>query len=86
MEQRTRDILNLLLQENIFQTTNELAKKLNVSSKTISRQIPKVEEVLNSAGLKLEKKSGFGILITCWLRKLNRKKNANTLSTNAAQS
>ena len=64
MEQRTRDILNLLLQENIFQTTNELAKKLNVSSKTISRQITKVEEVLNSAGLQLEKKSGFGIVIT----------------------
>ena len=64
MEQRTREILKLLLQEKNFQTTSELAKILGVSSKTISRQIPKVEEVLNSAGLELEKKSGAGILVT----------------------
>ena len=64
MEQRTREILKMLLQEKNFQTTSELAKNLGVSSKTISRQIPKVEEVLKSAGLELEKKSGAGILIT----------------------
>ena len=64
MEQRTREILKLLLQEKNFQTTSELAKFLGVSSKTISRQIPKVEEVLQSAGLELEKKSGAGILVT----------------------
>ena len=64
MEQRTREILKLLLQEKNFKTTSDIAKILNVSSKTISRQIPKVEEVLNSAGLKLEKKSGSGILTT----------------------
>ena len=64
MEQRTREILKLLLQEKNFQTTSELAKILGVSSKTISRQIPKVEEVINSAGLELEKKSGAGILVT----------------------
>ena len=64
MEQRTHEILKLLLQEKNFQTTSELAKLLGVSSKTISRQIPKVEDVLKSAGLELEKKSGAGILIT----------------------
>ena len=64
MDRRTQEILKLLLQEKIFQTTGDLAKKLGVSAKTVSRQIPKVEEVLQSAGLELEKKSGAGILIT----------------------
>ena len=63
MEQRTRDILKLLLQENSFQTTAEIAAKLSVSAKTISRQLIKVEEVLNSVGLQLEKKSGVGLLV-----------------------
>ena len=63
MEQRTRDILKLLLQEKTFLTTNDIATKLSVSSKTISRQLPKVEEILNAVGLQLEKKSGAGLLI-----------------------
>ena len=63
MEQRTRDILLLLLRENSFRTTADIASKLGVSAKTISRQLPKVEEVLNAVGLQLEKKSGAGILI-----------------------
>lgn len=63
MEQRTRDILKLLLQENKFQTTADIAAKLSVSAKTVSRQLPKVEEVLNAVGLQLEKKSGAGLLV-----------------------
>ena len=64
MEQRTRDILKLLLAEKNFRTTAELAEKLSVSGKTVSRQLSKVEEVLNAVGLQLEKKSGAGLLIT----------------------
>lgn len=63
MEQRTRDILKLLLQENSFQKTANIAERLDVSGKTISRQLPKVEEVLEKIGLQLEKKSGAGIKI-----------------------
>lgn len=63
MEQRTRDILKLLLQEKNFRTTSEIAAQLSVSSKTVSRQLPKVEEILNAMGLQLEKKSGAGLLI-----------------------
>ena len=63
MEQRTRDILKLLLQENSFQTTADIGARLSVSSKTVSRQLPKVEETLNSVGLQLEKKSGAGIKV-----------------------
>ena len=64
MEQRTRDILKLLLRENAFQTTGDIAAQLSVSAKTVSRQLPKVEEVLNSVGLQLEKKSGAGLLVS----------------------
>ena len=63
MEQRTLDILKLLLQEKNFQTTGDIAEKLSVSAKTISRQLPKVEETLKTVGLQLEKKSGAGLLI-----------------------
>lgn len=63
MEQRTLEIIKILLQQKDFQTTGDIAKKISVSSKTVSRQIPKVEEFLNKAGLSLEKKSGSGILI-----------------------
>ena len=63
MEQRTRDILRLLLQEKNYRTTGDLAAQLSVSAKTISRQLAKVEEVLNKFGLQLEKKSGAGLLI-----------------------
>lgn len=63
LEQRTRDILQLLLAEKNFQTTADLAVRLSVSAKTISRQLPKVEEILVSVGLQLEKKSGAGIKV-----------------------
>lgn len=63
MEQRTSDILKLLLLESSFQTTSDIATKLSVSSKTISRQLSKVEEVLTAFGLQLEKKSGAGLLV-----------------------
>ena len=63
MEQRTRDILKLLLQDNSFQKTADIAAILSVSGKTISRQLPKVEEVLEKVGLQLEKKSGAGIKV-----------------------
>ena len=63
MEQRTRDILRLLLQEKNFQKTADIAAKLAVSAKTVSRQLSKVEEALNKVGLQLEKKSGAGLLI-----------------------
>ena len=63
MEQRTRDILKLLLQEKNFQTTADIATKLSVSAKTVSRQLPKVEEILNAVGLQLEKKSGAGLKV-----------------------
>ena len=64
MEQRTCEILKLLLAEKNFRTTAEIAEKLSISGKTVSRQLPKVEEVLNAVGLRLEKKSGSGLLIT----------------------
>ena len=60
MEQRTRDILKLLLQAKAFQTTADIAERLSVSAKTVSRQLPKVETVLNAVGLTLEKNPARG--------------------------
>ncbi|MBE8955356.1 MAG: BglG family transcription antiterminator [Quinella sp. 2Q5] len=63
MEQRTRDILQLLLMEKSFRTTADIAAKLSVSAKTVSRQLPKVEAALNAVGLQMEKKSGAGLKV-----------------------
>ncbi len=63
MEQRTIEILKILLKEHSFLSSIDIAEKLSISSKTVSRQLPKVEEMLNTVGLRLEKKSGAGLLI-----------------------
>ncbi len=63
MEQRTGEILNLLLPKQKFVTTGEIAGLLGVSAKTVSRQLPKVEEELTKFGLSLEKKSGAGVMV-----------------------
>ena len=64
MKQRTVDILRLLLERKDFIAVGEFAEILGVSSKTISRELPKVETELEKIGLELEKKSGAGIKIS----------------------
>ncbi|MBR1858128.1 MAG: BglG family transcription antiterminator [Selenomonadaceae bacterium] len=44
-------------------TIGEIAEKLNVSAKTISRQLPKVEELFNNYNLKLDKRTGAGLKV-----------------------
>ena len=44
-------------------TLGEIAEKLNVSTKTISRQLPKVEKLFNKYSLQLEKKTGAGLIV-----------------------
>ena len=63
MEQRTFLIVKFLLDSEEVKTLSEIAEHLNVSSKTISRQISKVETLLNDYGLTLEKRTGSGLLI-----------------------
>ncbi len=61
MNQRTADILQELLRTADFQTIGSLAERLEVSGKTVSREIATVEAVLVPYGLTLQKKKGQGI-------------------------
>ena len=63
IEQRTFLIAKILLEDEGIKTLGEIAEKLNVSTKTISRQLPKVEELFNKYSLHLEKKTGAGLIV-----------------------
>ena len=63
IEQRTFLIAKLLLENEEIKTIGEIAEKLNVSTKTISRQLPKVEKLFNKYSLQLEKKTGAGLIV-----------------------
>ncbi|MEW9109281.1 MAG: PRD domain-containing protein [Cytobacillus gottheilii] len=60
---RERKILELLLLQPGETTVKEIAKELEVSSRTIHRDLKGVEEILKEYGLELNKKSGIGIAV-----------------------
>jgi mannitol operon transcriptional antiterminator len=60
---RERKILDLLLAHEQGMTVSELAKELNVSNRTVHRDLKGVERILKEFHLELIKKSGFGIQI-----------------------
>lgn len=57
-------IVQCLLDGSDMVTAGTIAEKLGVSSKTVSRELPKVELLLRSYGLELLRKTGAGIQIT----------------------
>ena len=63
IEQRTFLIAKILLENEEIKTLAEIAEKLNVSTKTVSRQLSKVEELFNEYSLQLEKKTGAGLIV-----------------------
>ena len=63
IEQKTILIAKLLLENDSTITIAEVAENLNVSSKTISRQLSKVESLFADYNLILEKRSGSGLHI-----------------------
>lgn len=58
---RTRQILELLLQTNRDHTAAEIAAYIHVSSRTVHRELAAAQAILNSQGISLQKKSGSGI-------------------------
>ena len=54
-------IIQCLLEGGETVTAGTIAKELGVSSKTISRELPKVEMMLKAYGLKLIRKTGAGL-------------------------
>ncbi|MDN5317087.1 MAG: hypothetical protein PWR08_1211 [Thermoanaerobacterium sp.] len=63
ISEREIEIIKTLLNSEEALVVNELAKKLNVSNKTIRNDLKKVDEFLNGKGLKLLKKPGTGVMI-----------------------
>ena len=63
INERSRFIINALIETNGYITASEIATKLNVSSKTIARQLDNVEKILNQYNLKLQRKTSKGMRI-----------------------
>ncbi|WAA08966.1 BglG family transcription antiterminator [Fervidibacillus albus] len=61
---REREILELLLHENRFITTQDIAKHLQVSARTILRELKNMDTILNKYALNIERKTSKGIRIT----------------------
>jgi Transcriptional antiterminator len=61
--ERANEIINMLLSENDYLTTNAIADRLKVSNKTIRNEFDKIEEIINKYNLELDRKPGSGISI-----------------------
>jgi len=60
---REREIIGRLLSHQSGVTVSELSEQLNVSQRTIHRELKGVERILNAYDLTLKKKSGVGLLL-----------------------
>ncbi|WP_226003438.1 BglG family transcription antiterminator [Paenibacillus sp. BJ-4] len=60
---RQRDIVEYLLEQSKEVTAGEIAAKINVSTRTVHRELSAVEHWLAVHEVKLEKKSGIGIYV-----------------------
>lgn len=61
MNPRIKQIMLRLCQEKTYVTIAKIAKDLMVSTKTVLRELPEVEEQLKEYGFGLDKKTGVGI-------------------------
>ncbi|WP_339234070.1 PRD domain-containing protein [Oceanobacillus sp. FSL W7-1281] len=66
---RERNILSFLLSDEEEKTVKQVADKLNVSTRTIHRELKKLEDVLAAYQLTFYKKAGSGITINGKLQK-----------------
>ncbi|WP_238882222.1 BglG family transcription antiterminator [Clostridium sp. YIM B02551] len=61
--ERANEIINMLLSENDYLTTNAIADRLKVSNKTIRNEFNKIEEIITKYNLELDRKPGSGVSI-----------------------
>ncbi|SEN65867.1 BglG family transcription antiterminator [Lihuaxuella thermophila] len=73
---RQRQILEILLRERDGITVREIAEEVQISSRTVHRELNDVEKLLNRYELKLKKKAGTGLLIQGDQEKLEELKQA----------
>ena len=60
---RIKNILQIICNEDDYITTSKIAKDLEVSGRTVLREIHEVEKFLKQNGLRLDKKTGVGIKV-----------------------
>ena len=60
---RIKNILQIICNENEYITTAKIAKHLDVSGRTVLREIHEVEKFLKQNGVRLDKKTGVGIKV-----------------------
>ena len=69
---RSKEIIENLMNANGPLTVSALSKKLGVTERTIYRQIPEVTEIIESYDLTLDNSSGNGFMIFGSLYNLKR--------------
>ncbi|WP_196593771.1 BglG family transcription antiterminator [Pectinatus sottacetonis] len=65
LSSRIKNIILILCEQKSFITIREIAEKLNVSTKTITRELMKIDKLLSSYNVALDKKQGVGIALKC---------------------
>ena len=60
---RAKEIIQILCSQTQYITIASIAEKLNISSRTILRELDEVEELLEKSGVKLDKKTNRGLYI-----------------------
>lgn len=67
MSNRVKDIIQIVLSSRGFVTMKDIANKMNVSERTVYREIPEVTEVLRQYQITLEtvskKESGLSVCL-----------------------
>ena len=61
INERSKFVINTLIQKDTYVAASEIAQMLDVSVKTVTRQLPGVERLLSRCGLVLERKTGRGM-------------------------
>jgi len=62
---RTKKIIKILIENDDYIVTDQIAEQLEVSSRTILRELKKVEKWLQKNNILLDKKKGTGIRLNC---------------------
>lgn len=60
---RIKNILQSICSKNDYITISKIAKDLNISGRTVLREIPELEKFLRLNGVSLDKKTGVGIKV-----------------------
>lgn len=69
MTTRKKEIVSRLCKENDYITISKIAEDIEVSSRTVLRELEGIDRWLEAEGVHLDKKTGVGIRLSCSLEK-----------------